>query len=158
MVKNPPTSAGDTGSILGSGRFPGEGNGYLLQYSCLENPMDRGAWWATVHGVAKSQTQLSDFHFHMFTAGFFTVGKPKSIQPSPASWPRIPSAGKAFSSSFQPWNPTHLCVLSFYGLEFPHSHDPLLCKGTEYKHACSLSYILQWGRVLTPLQEVFTDH
>ena len=47
--------AGDLGLISGSGRSPGEGNGYPLQYSCLENPMDRGAWWATVHGVAKSQ-------------------------------------------------------------------------------------------------------
>ena len=47
-------SAGNTGSILESGRSPGEGNGYPLQYSCLENSMDRGAWWATVHGVAKS--------------------------------------------------------------------------------------------------------
>ena len=46
-------SAGDPGSILGSGRSPGEGNGYSLQYSCLENPMDRGAWQATVHGVTK---------------------------------------------------------------------------------------------------------
>ena len=44
-------NAGDPGSILGSGRSPGEGNGYPLQYSCLENPMDRGAWWATVHRV-----------------------------------------------------------------------------------------------------------
>ena len=44
---------GDMGSINGSGRFPGGGNGNLLQYSCLENPMDRGAWWATVHGVAE---------------------------------------------------------------------------------------------------------
>ena len=51
-------SVGDLGSIPGSGRSPGEGNGYPLQYSCLENPMDRGAWWATVHGVAKSRTQL----------------------------------------------------------------------------------------------------
>ena len=49
-------NAGDTGSIPGSGRYPGEGNGNPLQYSCLENPMDRGAWWATAHGVAKSQT------------------------------------------------------------------------------------------------------
>ena len=45
------------------GRFPGEGNGKPLQYSCLENPMDGGAWWATVHRAAKSQTQLSDFTF-----------------------------------------------------------------------------------------------
>ena len=51
-----PYNAGDLGSIPGSGRSPGEGNGNPLQYSCLENPMDGGAWWATVHGVAKSQT------------------------------------------------------------------------------------------------------
>ena len=49
-------NAGNPGSIPGSGRSPGEGNGYPLQYSCLENPMDRGAWRAAVHGVAKSQT------------------------------------------------------------------------------------------------------
>ena len=51
-------NVGDTGSIPESGRSPGEGNGNPLQYSCLENPMDRGAWWATVHGVVKSQTRL----------------------------------------------------------------------------------------------------
>ena len=49
-------NAGDTGLIPGSGRSRGEGNGNPLQYSCLENPMDRGAWWATVNGVAKNQT------------------------------------------------------------------------------------------------------
>ena len=49
-------NAGDLGSIPGLGRSPGEGNGNPLQYSCLENSMDRGAWWATVHGVTKSQT------------------------------------------------------------------------------------------------------
>ena len=57
---------GDGGLILGSGRSPGEGNGYPLQYSCLENSMDRVAWWATVHGVAKNQTQLRYYHFHAF--------------------------------------------------------------------------------------------
>ena len=56
-------NVGDLGSIPGSGRSPGGGHGNPLQYSCLENPMDRGAWWATVHGVAKSQTLLSDFTF-----------------------------------------------------------------------------------------------
>ena len=50
VVKNPPASAGDAGLIPGSRKFPGEGNGYLFQYSCLENSMDRGAWWATVWG------------------------------------------------------------------------------------------------------------
>ena len=54
-------NAGDPGPIPGSGRSPEEGNGNSLQYSCLENPMDRGAWYATAHGVAKSQTQLSGF-------------------------------------------------------------------------------------------------
>ena len=56
-------NAGDLGSIPGLGRFPGEGNGNPLQCSCLENPMDGGALWATVHGVAKSWTRLSDFTF-----------------------------------------------------------------------------------------------
>ena len=54
-------NAGDLGLIPGSGRSPGEGNGNPLQYSRLENPMDGGAWLATVHGVAKSRTRLSDF-------------------------------------------------------------------------------------------------
>ena len=60
VVKNLTANAGDLGSIPGSGRSPGEGNGNPLQYSCLENSMDRGAWWATVHGVVKSQTRLSN--------------------------------------------------------------------------------------------------
>ena len=51
--KNLPTNAGDTGLISGSGRYHGEGNDNPLQYSCLGNPMDRGSWWAIVHGVAK---------------------------------------------------------------------------------------------------------
>ena len=61
VVKNLPAKAGDlrdTGSIPGSGRFSGGGNGNPLQYSCLENSVDRGAWWAAVHGVAQSQTGL----------------------------------------------------------------------------------------------------
>ena len=63
VVKNPAANAGDTrdmGLIPELGRSPGEGNGNPLQYSRLENPMDRGAWWAVVLGVANSQTQLSD--------------------------------------------------------------------------------------------------
>ena len=54
VVKNPPASAGDVGWIPGSGRAPGEGHDDPLKYSCLGNPMDRGSWWATVHGVQKS--------------------------------------------------------------------------------------------------------
>ena len=57
----------DLGSIPGLGRCPGEGNGYLLQYSGLENSMDRGAWQAIVHGIAKSRTQLSNFTFTFTT-------------------------------------------------------------------------------------------
>ena len=55
-------NAGDPGSISGLGRYPGEGSGYPLQYSCLKNSMDRGAWQVIVHGAAKSWTQLSDFN------------------------------------------------------------------------------------------------
>ena len=57
VVKNPPANARDVGLISGSGRSPGVGNGNPLQYSCLGNPMDRGAWHAAVHGVAKNQTR-----------------------------------------------------------------------------------------------------
>ena len=73
-VKESAWNAGDPGSIPGLGRSPGEGNGNPLQYSCLENPMERGAWWATVHGVAKSWTRLSDFTFTFscFAGGFCT--------------------------------------------------------------------------------------
>ena len=60
MVKNPPANAGDLDLIPGSGRSPGEGNGNPLQYFGLGNTMDRGAWSATVHRVAKSQTRLSN--------------------------------------------------------------------------------------------------
>ena len=60
VVKNPSAKAGDVGSISELARSPGEGNGNPVQYSCLGNAMDRGAWWVTVHGVAKSQTRLSN--------------------------------------------------------------------------------------------------
>ena len=59
LVKDPPANAGATGLIPGSGRSPGEGNGNPLQYSCLEDPLDREAWWATVHGVARVEHNLT---------------------------------------------------------------------------------------------------
>ena len=73
MVKNPPANTGDSGSISESGRSPGGGNGNLLQYSCLENPMDRGAWRAAVHGVPKSRTSLSE-RARMHTGGSLPLG------------------------------------------------------------------------------------
>ena len=66
-VKASAYNAGDLGSVPGLGRSPGEGNGNPLQDSCLENSMEGGVWWATVHGVAKSWTRLSDFAFTHFT-------------------------------------------------------------------------------------------
>ena len=72
MIKNPPTNAGDIrdmGSVPGLGISPGGGHGNPLQYSCLENPIDRGSWWATVHRVAKSQTQLKQLSTHAQTYG-----------------------------------------------------------------------------------------
>ena len=73
VTKNPPANAGDKSlkSDSWSGRSPGGGNGNPLQYSCLENSMYRGAWWATVHGVSKSQTWLSEWaHTHMAMSFF----------------------------------------------------------------------------------------
>ena len=74
VVKNLPANAGDirdSDSIPGSGRFPGGGHGNPLQYSCLENPTDRGAWQGTVHRVTKSQTQLKQLGTHAHT--FWTL-------------------------------------------------------------------------------------
>ena len=78
-------NAGDLGSIPGSGRSPGEGNGNLLQYFCLENPTDGGAWRATVHGVAKSRTRLSDFTFaftfrQLLKKGIVDTLRPKTLE------------------------------------------------------------------------------
>jgi len=75
VVKNPPANAGDSGdlgSIPGLGISRGEGSGNLLQYSCLENSKDRGPWWAAVHGVEKSWTQLST-HPHTQVYGGLTI-------------------------------------------------------------------------------------
>ena len=66
-VDNLPYNAGDVGSVPEWGRSPGEGHGNPLQYSCLENPMDRGAWRATVHGVTKCQTRLTRLSGHTHT-------------------------------------------------------------------------------------------
>ena len=69
MVKNPPSNAGNMGSISGSGTSPGEENGNLLQCSCLGNPMDREAWWATAHGVAKESDMTEQWTITMCSKG-----------------------------------------------------------------------------------------
>ena len=69
VIKNLPANAGDMGSIPELGRSPGEGNGNLLQYSCLENSTDRGAWRATVHRIPKSRIRLSDLTTITFQEG-----------------------------------------------------------------------------------------
>ena len=73
-------NAGDLGSVPGLRRSPGEGNGTLLQYPCLENPMDRGAWWAAVHGVAKSRTRLNTFTFNKFPSQLVYIHNQRIIQ------------------------------------------------------------------------------
>ena len=83
-------NVGDLGSIPGSGRSPGEGNGNPLQYSCLENPMDGGAWWATVYAVAKRRTQLSNF---TFTFHFHALEKEMATHSSVLAW-RVPGTGE----------------------------------------------------------------
>ena len=90
MVKASAYNAGDLGSIPELGRSPGEGNGNPLQYSCLENSMDRGGWWATVHGVAKSPTRLGDF---TLTFHFHALEKEMATHSSVLAW-RIPGMGE----------------------------------------------------------------
>ena len=69
-------NAGDPGLIPGSGRSPGGGNGTPLQFYCLENPMDRGAWQATAHGVAQSRARLSDFTLINFYSSHISISRP----------------------------------------------------------------------------------
>ena len=96
VVKNLPATARDVGLITGLGRFSGEGNGNPLQYSCLENPMDRGAWRATVHGVVKSRTRLATEQQHSFKRQFsefesssFSATQMTSLVNVSFSWPMI---------------------------------------------------------------------
>ena len=98
VIKNPPANAGDVSSIPGLVRSPGEGIGNPLQYYCLENPRDGGAWRATVHRVAKSRTRLSDF---TFTFTFYCLrqgSKLKKISSFDPCIRKIPWRGK--------WQPT----------------------------------------------------
>ena len=96
-------NAEDPGSIPGSGRSPEEGNGNPLQYSCLENPMDRGACWATVHGVAKSQTRLSDFTIYWSPPGSSVHG---ISQARILEWVAIPFSRDLPNPGTEPESPT----------------------------------------------------
>ena len=90
VVKNPPANAGDSreaGSIPGLGRSPGVGNGNPLQYSCLENSTDRGAWWDMVHGLVKSQAWLSTHSTHKTTTYLFHLNQSSAIPPLPSPYP-----------------------------------------------------------------------
>ena len=105
-------SAGDLGSIPGSGRSPAEGNGYPLQYFCLENSMDRGAWWATVPRVTQSQIWLSDQHLHFhFT---FTHMTNSHVQLFATLWTVAHQAPLSMGSSRQEY---------WSGLSFPSPGD-----------------------------------
>ena len=96
-VKASDCNEGDLGSIPGLGRSPGEGNGNPLQYSYLENPTDGGVWWATVHGVAKSQTRLSDHSLTHFPSGLVIKNPPSNAGDNYSS---IPGLG---TRSHMPW-------------------------------------------------------
>ena len=99
-------NAGDLGSIPGSGRFPGEGNSSPLQYSCLENPMDRGAWCRLLSmGVAKSQAQLNDF---TFTFHFPALEKEMATHSRQEYWSGLlfPSPGNLPDPGIEPRSPT----------------------------------------------------
>ena len=98
MVKNPPANARDTGDagwIPGSGRSPEEGSSNPLQYSCLGNPMDRGAWQATVHGVTKSQTQLKRLSTHIHILGFLGGSGSNNLPAKQETPGLIPELGRS---------------------------------------------------------------
>ena len=110
-VKASASNAGDLGSIPGSRRSSGEGNGNPLQYSCLENPMGGGAWWATVHGVSKSLTWLSDL---TFLQGIL----PSQKCASPVS----PALAKQTLHHWAAWEAQFICIFFFLGSPYKGCH------------------------------------
>ena len=103
MVKNSPANTGDLGLITGLGRCPGEGNGNPFQYPCLENPMDRGAWWATVPGVAKSWTRLSTIEREGWICSQSRVGIYLLVQQLPSVRTSGGDAYEGLSTTPGPW-------------------------------------------------------
>ena len=99
-VKASACNAEDLGSIPGLARSPGEGNGNPLQHSCLENPMDRGAWWATVHGVAKSRTRMSNFTFTFYYCTLSPENKLCAPEATPRHCGSCPNPRQPMTSVF----------------------------------------------------------
>ena len=122
MVKNLPANAGDVrdaSSIPGWGRSPGEGNGNSLQYSCLGNPMDRGAWRATVHGVAKSRTQMTHTHIpSVRTKSWTKLDLTWSKPPTPTFRPYKTQGKRRMRESLEPQLKRVLWL--FLSFLFPH--------------------------------------
>ena len=133
MVKNLPANAGDIrdrGSIPGLERFPGGGNGNPLQYSCLENPLDRGSWWATVHRI-RSQTPLKRLHTHthththtqsnfMFTFSILDFPVAQTVKCLPIMWEtRVRSLGR--EDPLEKEMATHSSVLAW---KIPWTEEP----------------------------------
>ena len=111
-VKASAWNAGDPGSIPGSGRSPGKGNGSPLQYSCLENPMDWGAWWAAVHGVTKSWTRLSDFTYLLYLVDILISLILQGVSISKQLLARV--LGKSFClEKHLQWSPSHFLPPAF---------------------------------------------
>ena len=136
-VKASACNAGDPGSIPGSGKSPGEGNGNPLQYSCLENSTDGGAWWATAHEVTKSQTRLSDFA-SLISCSLISSGVICVVPGvSPSSLPETEQSSVAMSQcdypSICPRTPGLLTTCFAYGrsrLELP-GHRITCCPAPE---------------------------
>ena len=148
------------------GRSPGEGNGNALQYSCLDNPMHRGPWWATVHGVARSQTRLSD---QTTTTQPFTRGTAATPPPAHVPASLLCDPGKALrlsgflapwkqgrSSSYVSevlWGPGELALSDVTWLISPHTGDPACCGPGVSFHRTFTSFrlcqptapLLNWG-------------
>ena len=118
VVKNPLANGGNEGLIPCLGRSPGDRNGYLLQYSCLENPMDGGAWWATAHGVAKSRTRLSDFTSQVISTQVVRVSPCEKYcsKPQGDSWVLLAKAFFIFLTNFS----EHYCSRKTNLLEESH--------------------------------------
>ena len=155
VVNGVPANAGDLGSIPGSGRSPAEGNGNPLQYSCLENPMDRGAWRATICGVTKSQTRLKQLNTTLKRKGSHRTEVPESreeVLPQLRAWACLPfqySQAAAYIFRCKPCQ-SYRCAFPFSRTEVPavpHMWAPCLSLAVYcfpsleswHPHACPLT-------------------